>query len=111
MNQFNDYFGNFQTISNSDISDVSNVEQTSDDAKITVTLPGIPKELITLQCSEDKLTVSIVAYKGKKSQKYSWLFSPKVFDRDAISAKLEMGQLIITLPKLENAKPKIIDIS
>lgn len=80
-----------------------------------VDLPGVPKDAVQVLVENSVLTVR-AEHKEEgegRSESYSLTRSlalPEDADAGAVSAKLENGVLAITLPKLEEKKPRRISI-
>jgi HSP20 family protein len=85
-------------------------------------MPGIDKNNIELKTEDNNLTVIGKAdLVGKTEAKYilrekrvgNYVRKFKLgesIDQDKIEAKLENGQLLLTLPKKESVKPRSIEI-
>ncbi len=100
-----------------------NVYEDKDKLVVTAELPGMTKEKVSITFSDGVLTIS-----GKQEQPESVknmnavrkeridgefeksLNIPVKVDQDKISASFSNGILTITLPKAEDAKPKVIAI-
>jgi len=79
-------------------------------------LPGVKKEDVKVEVQDRLLTVSAERREkdGEKESSYSLSRSvsvPENVKGDAIVAKLEDGILTVTLPKLEERKPKLIEVN
>lgn len=102
---------------------LTDIIENKDDFKIKADLPGIKKEDVKISFSDGKLSIS-----GERAQenetkdakchriertfgKYYRSFTlPKEIKDDKIKADFKDGQLIVTIPKAEEVKPKEIDI-
>ncbi|MEI6713263.1 MAG: Hsp20/alpha crystallin family protein [Verrucomicrobiota bacterium] len=79
-------------------------------------VPGVKKEDVALELNNQLLSVTVVrreAYSdGGQSHSLTRSVSvPHTVKDEAISAKLENGILHVTLPKLEDSKPRTIEIA
>ena len=79
-------------------------------------LPGVKKEDVKIELSNNLLTVSAEKKekRGDEESSYSLTRSisvPDTVKADAIGAKLEDGILTVTLPKTEERKPKTIAVA
>jgi HSP20 family protein len=79
-------------------------------------MPGVKKEDVKIELNDRLLTVSAEKKEknGDAESSYSYSRSVSVPDSvkaDAISAKLEDGILVVTLPKSEERKPRNIDLT
>lgn len=79
-------------------------------------LPGVKKEDIKIELHDRML--SVVAEKRQKTAEGEQSFSlsrsvsvPDGVNSEGIAAKLEDGMLTVTLPKLEQRKPKVIEVA
>lgn len=99
------------------------VSEDDDQYVITVELPGTKREDVALEVHENRLTIrgeKRDEREEKKEQRryiersfgsFSRSFSlPKDADREHIEAGFENGVLSISIPKLEEAKPRTVDI-
>lgn len=90
----------------------------ADDNAYTVVaeLPGLSKEDLDIQLHNAVLTISGERKQGKGENARSVKFSRSVtlddnVNTQAVSAKMENGLLMVTLPKSEASKPRAITIS
>jgi HSP20 family protein len=112
-NSFNNLFDDFFDFSIPKTEKHSNVEKTENEFILTTTLPGFKKEEIQISTENNILKIS-----AKCNKKLNWLKEEynqsysleDNIDTEKISAKLEDGILIITLPIKEKVKPKTINI-
>jgi HSP20 family protein len=101
------------------------VRETHDEVHVTVELPGMKSEDVTVTLENGVLTIG-----GEKKQERQegkdegdyYLFErrygrfersftlPRTVDAEHIRARFEDGVLTITLPKAENAKPRRVQI-
>jgi len=82
---------------------------------VRMDLPGVPKE--TVQVSVENAILTVRAEHTEEGEGRSESFAlvrslavPEDADSGAVSAKLENGVLAITLPKLEERKPRRITV-
>jgi HSP20 family protein len=105
-------------------SPLTDVEENGDNYLLKLDLPGVKKEDVKISYSDGQLSIS-----GERKQenvkkdskihrleraygKYYRSFNlPKKIKEDKINAEFKDGQLTITIPKAEEAKPKEIEIS
>ena len=98
-----------------------NVYQTDDNVMVEVTLPGVQPDDANISISGGVLTirgetstekeVNEAAYHMRERRDYTFNRSvvlPCEVDSEKVTAEFENGVLIITLPKIEEAKPKTI---
>ena len=97
------------------------IYETSNDVVLVADVPGLTKEKLELDIEKDELTIkgAFEEPNGKGTKltseclygKYDRTFViGETIDQEKISAKLENGVLIITLPKREKVKPRKIEI-
>lgn len=106
----------FDRLLDFDYSNYTNTQyyQSNNDTEVVIemSVPGVSKEDLTVDVSNDILTVAAkpsVKSKFAKELKQSWTLS-KDIDVDNISAELKNGLLFLTLPKLKPLK-KTVNIS
>ncbi|MCY4146949.1 MAG: Hsp20/alpha crystallin family protein [Chloroflexi bacterium] len=100
------------------------VEETALDYTLRANLPGVKLDDIDVSIHEDVLTISGETTSAPQSEDGKWLirerragkFSrslrfPGIVDGDAVSASLEDGVLIISLPKAQAHTPRQIPVS
>lgn len=122
-NVFNDLFNGLSTSNFSDFNSTLpavNIKETEDEFEVQVAVPGMDKKDFKIDLDNDLLTISsekkdeIEDVKDNYTRKeYSYLsfrrsfrMPENVVDRDKIEATYKNGELKITIPKLETAKPK-----
>ena len=126
-NMFGDFFDKaFSDWTNSNFSltnttlPATNIKETKDDFIVTMAVPGMDKKDFKIDLNDNLLTMSSEKKDEKKEdhenysrreysyQSFSRSFTlPKnVVNDEKISAKYENGELKITIPKREEAKPK-----
>ena len=104
-------------------SPLSDIYEGQDSYTLTMDLPGIKKEDVKISYIDGQLSISGERKQEKESKggtyhrvernygKYFRTFTlPKKIKEDKIDAEFKDGQLTITVPKAEEAKPKEIDI-
>lgn len=98
----------------------TNIRETKDDFIVTMAVPGMDKKDFKIDLNDNLLTISSEKKNEKKEdeenysrreysyQSFSRSFTlPKdVVNDEKISAKYENGELKITIPKKDEAKPK-----
>lgn len=126
-NMFGDFFDKaFSDWSNTNFSltnttlPATNIKETKDDFIVTMAVPGMSKKDFNINLSNNILTISSEKKEEKKEnednynrreysyQSFSRSFTlPKdVVNDEKITAKYNNGELLITIPKKEEAKPK-----
>ena len=118
----NFFHDNFVTDSTSFNPPVDMVEN-DENYLITVELPGLSKDDVNMTIKDNMMTIS-----GSKKNRYEsendskhriessfGSFSrsfrlPKSIDRENVKANFESGVLSISMPKVEEAKPTVIEI-
>lgn len=131
FNRFFNSIGNRFFLKDSDNDEYENavwtpltdISETDDNYLLKVDLPGIKKEDVKISFNDGKLTIS-----GERKQeteekdskyhrversygKYFRSFSlPQKIKEDKIDAEFKDGQLKITVPKAEEAKPREIEV-
>ena len=104
-------------------SPLSDIYEDKDNYTLTMDLPGIKKEDVKISFADGQLSISGEKRQEKESKdgtyhrvernygKYFRTFTlPKKIREDKINAEFKDGQLTITVPKAEEAKPKEIEI-
>jgi HSP20 family protein len=104
-------------------SPLSDIYEDKDNFVLTMDLPGIKKEDVKISYVDGQLHISGERKQEKESKngkyhrvernfgKYFRSFTlPNKIKHDKIDASFKDGQLIVTIPKAEEAKPKEIDI-
>ena len=92
-------------------------DETDNEYKIFVVMPGIDKKDIDIQFKDETLKVKCDKSLSEKEKNFYGVKTeqafrnfPKGIDASKISAEMENGVLAVTLPKLEASKPKSITI-
>jgi len=105
-----------------------NIKETSDNYEVEVAAPGMNKEDFKVTLDNGLLIISSVKESEMNSQnenftrrefsyesfQRSFVLPKNVVDEDKIQARYENGLLLLSIPKLEQARqkgPKLIDIS
>lgn len=97
----------------------TDIMETDKDVIFTAEIPGIRKEDINLNVTENRIDVSVESRKEKKkdhtySSKYGGFSSsystPSPINPEAVKASYKNGVLEIRAPKLKTAKGKKIDV-
>ena len=96
----------------------TDIKETDQDFQLTVDLPGVDKENVTVQIHDGKLEISAESHREAEEKDGAWLrkerfegkstrsfFVGDEIEEEAISAKFENGTLKITVPK--RTKPQI----
>lgn len=89
------------------------VEETESALLLSVDLPGVRREDLAIDLTENVLTVSGERKRdrGSSTEKFERRFTlPSTVDATRVEAHLENGVLEIALPKAEAAKPRSIEI-
>ena len=102
---------------------LADISENKDSFLINVDLPGIDKKDVKISFTDGQLTISGERKQEKESKnstyhrversygKYYRSFSlPKEIKADEIDAEFKNGQLMITIPKSEEVKPKEIEV-
>ncbi len=122
-NVFNDFFRDWSSTNFSDTNTTLpavNIKENENDFIVDVAVPGMDKKDFKIDLDDDILTISSEKkidndtsdenYTRKEysymSFKRSFTLPKGVVDRDNINATYKNGELKITIPKLEEAKPK-----
>lgn len=100
------------------IADGFRMDLLADENAYTVVaeLPGLSKEDLDIQLHNAVLTISGERKRGEDTNAQSVKLSRSItlgddVNTEAVSAKMENGLLMVTLPKSEASKPKTIAIS
>ncbi len=121
---FDDFFNNRGLgLKDQEISPRINVEENDNEWIISAELPGVPKEDVKVNFQDNVLSISgekKVEKEEKGKNYHRFERSSGKFSRslkintpilsDQIDAKYSDGILTISLPKAEEAKPKLIDV-
>ena len=95
----------------------TNVEETENNYIVTSEIPGVSKENIKIDASDDTLTISVSKKTTNKDEKKNYLvkeisesaltrsFYLYDMDENNITAKMDNGILTITVNKLKEVKP------
>ncbi len=99
------------------------VEETNQEYRILMDLPGVPKESVTIQIEDQQLLVSGSRQRETENSDKDLHFVerafgtferrftlPKDIDAARVNAQYREGVLTLTLPKSESAKPRKIPI-
>ncbi len=128
---FSNFFGDFfdkafsdWTNSNFSLTNTTlpavNIKETKDDFVVTMAVPGMSKKDFKIDLNDNVLTISSEKKEEKKEKEdnytrkeysyqsfnRSFTLPKNVVNEDKISAKYDNGELLITIPKREEAKPK-----
>ncbi len=92
-------------------------DETDNEYKIYVVMPGIDKKSIDVKFKDETLTIKCDKTLSEKEKQFygvktaqSFKNFPKGIDSSKISAEMENGVLMIILPKKEEGKPKSIEV-
>lgn len=86
----------------------ADVQELADRAQITVDLPGVKPEQITVSAEHRTLTVT-VERDGRAPYVRQYTIGTK-YDLSQVQAKLELGVLTLTLPKAAEAQPRTVPV-
>ena len=123
-NLFEDFFGNRQqSTEDTQISPRLNVEENENAWVISAELPGVAKEDVKVNFQDDFLTISGEKKFEKEDKDKNYHRVERSYGKfsrslkigksvlsDKIDAEYKDGVLTISLPKAEEAKPKLIDV-
>lgn len=111
------------TLLNSASTPRVDVAETKDRYELVAELPGYQKDQVTVQVKEGVLELSATPAEAKADGEAQWLLRerrltgfhrsfrlPRDVDGEAIEAAYRDGLLILTLPKKEEAKPRLVTI-
>lgn len=95
---------------------VAEVHEDAENFYANFEVPGVKKENVKLDLNNRLLTVVVdkKTRQGEQESSYQLTRSisvPDSVNADKISAKLEDGVLVVTLPKAEERKPRSIELS
>ena len=128
FNNFNSRFGLFDREDDSEYDNavwmpLTDISEDKDNFVLKLDLPGISKNDLKISYSDGQLSISGERKQEKETKdskyhrveraygKYYRSFTlPSKIQEDKIDAEFEDGQLIITVPKAEEIKPKEISI-
>jgi HSP20 family protein len=99
------------------------VVETKDTYQLVAELPGFGKDEVTVQVKNGVLEIAATPAQESKTEEATWLVRerrvtglsrsfrlPRDVDGDAIAAEFRNGLLVLTLPKKEEAKPRVVEI-
>lgn len=99
------------------------VEETDEELRCVLEVPGMRPEEIEITVEDNVLTIAGEKKAEHEASGVGYHFSerqygrfvrrlqlPGVFDRNRVSARYENGLLIVTLPKVEEARPRRVQI-
>jgi len=99
------------------------VVETKDHYELVAELPGFAKDAVSVQVKDGVLEVRATPAVAPVSEGSQWLVRerrmtayertfrlPRDVDGDAIEAAFRDGLLVLTLPKKEEAKPRVVTI-
>lgn len=126
-NVFNDFFRDWSTSNFSDTNTTLpavNIKENENDFIVDVAVPGMDKKDFKIDLDNDILTISSEKTTNNDSsdenytrKEYSYMSFKRNFtlpkgvvDSDNINASYKNGELKITIPKLEEAKPKPVKL-
>jgi len=126
-NVLSDFFRDWSTSNFSDTNTTLpavNIKETENDFMVDVAVPGMDKKDFKIDLDNDILTISSEKTNTNENsnenytrKEYSYMSFKRSFtlpkslvDRDKIKATYKNGELKITIPKLEEAKPKPIKL-
>ena len=124
-NVFNDFFRDWSSTNFSDTNTTLpavNIKENENDFVVDVAVPGMDKKDFKIDLENDVLTISSEKTTNNEDsnenytrKEYSYMSFKRSFtlpkgivDSDKIKAIYKNGELKITIPKLEEAKPKPI---
>ncbi len=126
FDQFFDDFLRFPRRSAEDDSEFVprvNIHETKDDVRLTFELPGMEKKDIKVTMDDGTLTVSGTRELKREVKEDDYVRSeissgafcrsftlPETVNHEKISADYKNGMLEVTMPKLEEVKPKQIEV-
>lgn len=128
FNTFNSRFGFDDSTMNEDLenavwSPLTDISENKDQYILKMDLPGVSKENLKLNFHDGELIISGERKQEKEDKdskyhriertygKYYRSFTlPQTIQADKINAEFKDGQLTITVPKSEEAKPKELEI-
>jgi HSP20 family protein len=97
----------------------ADIAETENEFLVSVDLPGYDPKSLQVKLEADTLTIQAERKPGPNSyvrnERHSGVFArsfvlPNTIDNSKCQASLEHGVLTVTLPKREEAKPRVIDI-
>jgi HSP20 family protein len=109
-----------------DLSSASglNIYETDDAVVVEAAVPGVPEDNVQVSLEGNVLTISAsfeeaqdekdkkkIIYRSNRQSNFSYSTSlPRMVDASAAEAEVENGVVRITIPKLEEEKPKRIEV-
>lgn len=109
-----------------DLSSASglNIYETDNDVVVEAAVPGIPEDRVYVSVEGNVLTISSsfeetdeqknkkkVVYRSNRQSSFSYSTSlPRMVDAVRAEAEVENGVVKVTIPKLEEEKPKRIEV-
>ncbi len=109
-----------------DLSSASglNIYETDDSVVVEAAVPGVPEDKVAVTIEGNVLTISAsveeteeqkdkkkVVYRSNRQSSFSYSTSlPRMVDATAADAEVENGVVKVTVPKLEEEKPKRIEV-
>ena len=84
------------------------VAEHDEHAEITIELPGVRPEQLSVTSEHRTLTVK-VEREGRDAEVHQYTIGSK-YDLNAVEARLELGVLTVKLPKAPEAKPRQVPI-
>ena len=99
------------------------IRQGENDYVMEVDLPGLTEKDIELKVEENLMTLSSKQEESKEEKKDGYLLQerrktefkrsfvlPKEVDAEKVKAEFKNGLLVVSLPKVPKAQPKLIDV-
>ena len=118
-----DTSGSDESYENAIWSPLTDISEDKNNYTLSLDVPGVPKENVKISYTDGQLVISGERTQEKEDKdknfyrvertygKFYRSFNlPKEIKEDSIEAKFKDGQLTITVPKAEKAKPKEITI-
>ncbi len=127
-NAFDKLFNNFDSMFDTtqgyptDVIELKNDEGDVTGYEVDITLAGIPKENIEISLEKDIINISIKKSEKEEDKSRNYIrrgisqrsmqlrYGLHSINKEKINASLKDGLLKITLPLMEEAKPRIINI-
>ena len=104
------------------VAPVSSVIENGDGYMLQVEMPGVNREGLEISVENNELTIigrralptvdGTLMHRESRSEDFRRVFEldPSI-DTDKISAKIDRGMVMLTLPKAERVKPRKIQVS
>jgi HSP20 family protein len=121
-NAFKNFFGNCETGNN--LNPRVEITEDRDNFYLDMELPGVKKEDVKVNVENNVLTISGKKNSTRKSEKNNLVMNERYFGEfsrsfnltkdikmDGIDAEFKDGVLNVTLPKIEEAKPVVKEVS